>query len=199
MVCIDSLWCFCDIFPTVQAERPGPYPGVTFPRGLPGSRPSRSHKLINASFTYFYYLLLILPILLIMDTRIYSNYRTNKPIDSFYNYTRIRTVKTCLKYRLSVIASAKKTSIRILFGNLDPNKRRPRLIPLPKLFYPPAAQLSFRFPYPSSPLKRRRSLGLTLEKQVLLKRRFRRRDENVTYKDFLLSSSSLPFIVPLLP
>ena len=117
-----------------------------------------------------------------MDTRTCSNYRSNKPLDSFYNYTRIRTVKTYSKYRLSAIASAKK---RIPLGVIDPNKRRPLLL-LPLLL-------------PKSPLKRPRGLGLALEEQGLLKRRFRRRDENVTYKDFLLSSGSLPFTVPLLP
>ena len=115
----------------------------------------------------------------------------------FTNKSGIKAVAKCSVYRDQIITVTKrrKLAIRIPLGNLDLNKRRPP----PKSPYRPAVRLSSRSPRRSSFLKRRRNLGLALEEQGLLKRTFRRRDENITYKDFSLSSGFLPFIVALLP
>ena len=114
----------------------------------------------------------------------FTNKFGNKPVAKYFIYYIIIAV---LKKRTKLVK-------RTLLKDVYPNKRR--LLPI--LPYRPAVRLSPPSFYRSSPLKRRRSPGLALEEQGSPKRRFRRRDENITYKDFLLSSGSLPFIVTLL-
>ena len=155
---MDSLWCFCDIFATVRPEQPGASPGVTFSRGLPMSRPSRSHKLTTASFTYSYYLYTTY-LTITIATKPCSSCTIRKPILDFFNGRR--TVSTCFTCRLSIANSRKRA--RKPLGDIDPNKRRPLLPLLPKSPDRPAIRLSSRLNRPSSPLKRPRTLGLALE------------------------------------
>ena len=130
-----------------------------------------------------------------MDNKTCLAYRQYKPISFFRTQFKVRVLKQYFTYRNKTARSKNKNLlVRILLGTLYLNERRLLLI----LPYRPVIRLFSRFPRRSSPFKRRRSPGLTLEEQGLLKRTFRRRDENVTYKDFLLSSGSLPFIVILL-
>ena len=131
-----------------------------------------------------------------MDSKTCLACKQYKLISFFRTEGKVRVLKQYFAYRNKTARSKDKNLlVRILLGTLHPNKRR--LLPI--LFYRPAIRPSSRFPRRSSFFKRRRSLGLALEKQGLLKRTFRRRDENVTYKDFSSSSGSLPFIVALLP
>ena len=158
------------------------------------SRPSRSHKLTTASFTYSYYLYTTY-LTITIATKPCSSCTIRKPILDFFNGRR--TVSTCFTCRLSIANSRKRA--RKPLGDIDPNKRRPLLPLLPKSPDRPAIRLSSRLNRPSSPLKRPRTPGLALEEQGLPKKRFRRRDENIIYKDFLLFSGFSPFTVLLLP
>ena len=133
-----------------------------------------------------------------MATQTYSNCAYTRLISFFTNKFGTKAVAKYSIYRdkIAVADKRKKLAKRILLGNIDLNKRQ-LLLPLPKLPYRPAIRLSSRSPRRSSPFKRRRSQGLILEKQGSLKRKFRKRDKTIIYKDFLSSYGSL-FIISLL-
>ena len=129
-----------------------------------------------------------------MDSKTCSAYSHNKPISSFRNESNLRILKQCSTYRNKTARSKNKgLSARTPLGDLDPNKRRLLLL-RPQ----PAIRLSSRSLRRSSLLKRRRSQGLILEKQGSLRRKFRKRDKTIVYKDFLSSYGSLPIICLLL-
>ena len=137
-------------------------PGYPFP----GALTNLTNRVRRVLLKYLlpYYLLFfsyLLTTYSVINTKIYKKCAYTRPMSFFTNKSGTKAVTKYSVYRdqIAAITKRRKLVIRILLGNLDPNKRRPLL----KLPYRPAIRPSSRFPRRSSPLKRRRNLGLALE------------------------------------